>query len=340
MGVVRGITVVLLSLALCIDAQAAVAAEGEATGVLPGAIQPQPVNKQLEAEYWAQAAEYGRRGAAAVPPAETWEMQLVPALHAGMVGWCAVLHGSAASSARCPVSPLEGPRVLYEAWEGGPSATRGYAITAGDVSAVIVNDAKIAVATQPVSGLTVPLAAAVVTIPAPYPWIWPDAMEGVVKGFAGSPQRGSGAPSLSPSLTLATTRWQSPQAPPAAPCAISAGGLKGLRRRAGSVVPTVTPLAGVAGRGLLSCADSEYSLAGSTLDAAILLDAAQPGSVAPVPLPNAAAVSHHVGFFSAPGWKGQILGRRVGNAWLAVEGGASLRQRLRVLSHLHASVRL
>ena len=59
-----------------------------------------------------------------------------------------------------------------------------------------------------------------------------------------------------------------------------------------------------------------------------------------MPLPNAAAVPHHPGLFSAPGWNGQILGRRVGEAWLAVEGGSSLRQRLRVLLHLRASVRL
>jgi hypothetical protein len=340
MAVVRAVAVALVLAGAGAFGPAARAAgeagpTGHSTGVAPGAIEPQPVNRQLEEEFVAEVAEHTRRGAAVVPPAETWEMRLVPALHAGMVGWCAVLRGSAASSARCPVSPLEGPRVLYEAWEGGPSATRGYALTAGNVSAVTVNGAKMAVATQPISGLTVSLGAAVVTIPAPYPWIWPDEIDGVVGGFSESPHSGWGGPSLSPSLTLATTSWQAPQAPPPAPCEISAGGLRGLRRRAGRVVPMVTPLDHVAGRGLLSCADSEYSFAGSTLDAAILLDAAEPG-VTPVPLPDATPVHRHPGLYSAPGWKGEILGRRSGGAWLLLEGGASTSQRERVLAHLHA----
>jgi hypothetical protein len=104
---------------------------------------------------------------------------------------------------------------------------------------------------------------------------------------------------------------------------------------AGRVVPTIVPLAHVAGRGLLSCADSEYSFAGSALDAAILLDAAEPG-VTPVALPNATSVPRHPGLYSAPGWEGQILGRRIAGAWLVVEGGASAVGRERVLAHLHA----
>jgi hypothetical protein len=341
MGVVRAVALVLLSLVLSLDAEGALAAEAgptsQATGVLPGAIEPQPVNQKVEEEFWADVAEHTRRGAAIVPPAETWEMRLVPAVRAGMVGWCAVLRGSAQSSARCPVSPLEGPRVLYEAWEGGPSGTRGFALTAGNVGAVTVDGARVGVATQPVGGLTVSLSAAVVTIPAPYPWIWPDELDGVVGGLSESPHSGWGAPPLSPSLTLATASWQSPQARPAAPCQISAGRLKGVRRRAGRVVPTISPLAHVAGRGLLSCADSEYSFAGSVLDAAILLDAAEPG-VTPVPLPNATPVHRHPGLYSAPGSQGQILGRRIAGAWLLVEGGASSLQRERLLAHLHARV--
>jgi hypothetical protein len=331
MGVLRAFAVALvlvLAGALVPGALAAVAV-----------IEPQPVNQKIEEEFWARAAEHKQRGAAVTPPAEGWQMRLVPALRAGMVGWCAVLRGSAQSSARCPVSPLEGPRILYEAWEGGPSGTRGYALTAGDVSAVTVDGANVGVATQPIDGLTVSLGAAVVAIPAPYPGTWPDEIDGVVGGFSESPHGGWGAPPLSPSLTLVTTSWQSPQAPPPAPCQISAGGLKGLRRRAGRVVPTVTPLARVAGRGFLSCADSEYSYAGPALDAAILLDAAEPG-VAPVGLPNATPVHGHPGLYSAAGWKGEILGRRILGAWLLVEGGAGVSQRERVIAHLHARVRL
>jgi len=308
------------------------------TEKLPGAIEPAPVNQKVMEEFWARVAEHKQRGAAVVPLPAAWQMLLVPALHGGMVGWCAVLRGTAHDVARCPVSPLEGPRILYEAWEAGPSGTRGFALTTADVGAVTVNAGGKGVATAPIPGLTVSLSAAVVAIPAPFPGTWPDEFEGVVGGFAESQHGGFGAQPLTPSLTLPTAGWQAPQTPPAGPCELSAAPLKGLKPRAGRVVSSITPLAGVAGRGFLSCADTEYAFAHSSLDAAILLDTAQPG-VLPVALPNAALVHHHPGLYSAPGWSGQILARRVGDAWLALEGGSSLRQRVQVLSHLRASVR-
>ena len=80
---------------------------------LPGAIEPAPVNQKVMEEFWARVAEHKQRGAAVVPLPAAWQMLLVPALHGGMVGWCAVLRGTAHDVARCPVSPLEGPRILY-----------------------------------------------------------------------------------------------------------------------------------------------------------------------------------------------------------------------------------
>jgi hypothetical protein len=47
----------------------------------------------------------------------------------------------------------------------------------------------------------------------------------------------------------------------------------------------------------------------------------------------------HSGVFQALGWNGRLLGRRTQNAWLVVEGGSSVEQRLTVLEHLHASVK-
>jgi hypothetical protein len=122
-------------------------------------------------------------------------------------------------------------------------------------------------------------------------------------------------------------------------CSLAASHLAGLRPRFGHVVTSLFPTPGIAGSGFASCVDTEYSFARSSLDAAVLLDAAQPGSVAPAALPNAVPVRDRPDLFSAPGWNGQILARRVGHSWLAVEGGASLRQREQVLAHLRASVR-
>jgi hypothetical protein len=39
---------------------------------------------------------------------------------------------------------------------------------------------------------------------------------------------------------------------------------------------------------------------------------------------------------AAPGEGGMLVGRRVANAWLVVDGGNSTQQRLTVLTHLHA----
>ncbi len=299
------------------------------------AIEPLPVNKQLMEEFWAHAAENKQRGEKVQQLDEAWEMQLVPSLHAGTVGWCAVLRYAAQPFARCPVSPLEGPEVLYEAWEGTASVTHGYALVAEDAPAVTVNQgSRIAVATAPVKGF--PLRAAAVTIPAPFPGVWPDQFIGVVRGFVGS-GKGWTAPPLTPSLTLPTAVAPAPQAPPAAPCGLSVRGVKGVRRITSSVVPTLTALAHVAGRGYLSCADSEYAYGHARLDVALLLDAAEPGQ-APVAIPNAAPVQRHPGLYQAPGLYGELLGRRLAGAWLLAEGG-SLAQRLKLLAHVRASVR-
>jgi hypothetical protein len=67
-----------------------------------------------------------------------------------------------------------------------------------------------------------------------------------------------------------------------------------------------------------------------------LLDAAEPGVTPPVALPNARRVRRYPGLYSAPGWRGAILGLRIAGAWLLVEGGASTSVRERVLAHLRA----
>jgi hypothetical protein len=129
-----------------------------------------------------------------------------------------------------------------------------------------------------------------------------------------------------------------PEALPAGVCSLTVAHLAGLRPRFGHVVTGLAPTPGVAGGGYASCIDTEYRFAHSSLDAAVLLDAAAPALAAPVPLPGQAPVRRHPGLYSAPGWNGQLLGRRVGNAWLVVEGGATLKQRIEVLSHLRARV--
>jgi hypothetical protein len=94
---------------------------------------------------------------------------------------------------------------------------------------------------------------------------------------------------------------------------------------------------GLIGRPFLSCVDTQYELNGSLLDAGVLLDATHPG-VAPAALPGMRPVAGHGGVVQAPGWDGKLVGLRTGHAWLLVEGGSSLQQRLTVLEHLRAAV--
>lgn len=204
-----------------------------------------------------------------------------------------------------------------------------------------VDYAGVAEAAVPVSGVP-EVSAALVEIPAPFPARsgWFDEFEPVSHNLRSSGSRGFGAPQHAYSASVPAAAWQAPEHPSAGVCSITARHLPGLRPRFGHVATSVAPTPDLSGGGFASCVDVEYSFAHSSLDAAVLLDAAQPGSVVPVTLPGAVPVRHHPSLFSAPGWNGQILARRVGSSWLAVEGGAGLRQRIQVLSQLRASVRL
>ncbi len=182
------------------------------------------------------------------------------------------------------------------------------------------------------------LTAALVEIPAPFSAHWADEFE-PASVIRESGHHGLGQPPTARSLSLPASYWKAPASPPPGVCAIKAGRLKGLRPRWGHVVAAVSATTDIAAGGFISCADTELSLTGSSLDAAVLLDASQPGTT-PQPLPNATRVPGHGQLASAPGWAGTILARRIPGAWLLVEGGRGLRQRERVLAHLSATVRL
>jgi hypothetical protein len=82
---------------------------------------------------------------------------------------------------------------------------------------------------------------------------------------------------------------------------------------------------------LVSCVDTEYYLHVWGLEAAVLLDARRSGRVLGT-LPGAQPVAGHQGAVNAP--DGGLTARRIGNAWLVVQGGSGLAQRLQALSAL------
>lgn len=123
--------------------------------------------------------------------------------------------------------------------------------------------------------------------------------------------------------------------PPAGVCELGTHGLPGLTAKWGHVVTAVKPVSDAEGELLVSCIDAEYSLDGWPLEAAILLNAQHPGHT-PGPIPDAAPVPGHPGTVTTTygTYPNNITARRIGNAWLAVQGGRNLQQRLQALKKL------
>jgi hypothetical protein len=101
----------------------------------------------------------------------------------------------------------------------------------------------------------------------------------------------------------------------------------------------------------VSCVDAEYWMDGWPLQAAVLLDGHRPGQVLgpipgarPVPgqpemvnLPLGRVPLNYDTPISADSPQFSLTAKRVGNAWLVVQGGSGLAQRVQVLNALRIS---
>ncbi|PZS24302.1 MAG: hypothetical protein DLM61_22465 [Pseudonocardiales bacterium] len=139
-------------------------------------------------------------------------------------------------------------------------------------------------------------------------------------------------------FALPNRYWQAPSRPPHGSCEIKNPHLRGLEAQWGHVISRIAAVPDVEGAAFLSCLDTEYYLENWPLQAAILLDAREPGRHVG-PLPGAVSVPGHPGLVNiALGqFPGEITARRLTNAWLVVQGGRDLRQRLQVLHALTAA---
>ena len=109
-------------------------------------------------------------------------------------------------------------------------------------------------------------------------------------------------------------KWMAPASPPSIPFSIHTGAVPGLRPQRGNVVTHIAPVAEAQRGAFLPCADTEFYWQKQSLQAAVLLDAARPGSQ-PAALPQMQPVAGHPGVFDAPGSiQGHLTGRRIGNA--------------------------
>lgn len=282
---------------------------------------------------------------ASPPPAPPFTLQVTPALQAGALGWQYLeREGSIGASGSC-CSALTHPATIIGVSKDlrrspGPWSIASV-LTAPEVAAVSFEGRK-PVLTHP-DGLPYGMRFAV--LPVKRTGATPVAFNASgqlikAKGFETLPKRHQFEGPYAPHA------WTAPAQPPSpAACEISASGSSGLASIGGSVVLHVTGYPLFESRAFQSCADTYYTLGGSRLQAAILLDAEHPGS-RPAALPDMRPASGASGLFEAPGrglmqlggGSHQLTAKRLQGAWLVVTGGSGTAQQREVLRHLQASI--
>jgi hypothetical protein len=117
-------------------------------------------------------------------------------------------------------------------------------------------------------------------------------------------------------------------------CELAQHGSPALRPEWGHTISAVSPANDSIGELFLSCLDTEYYLHGWPLQVGVLVDARRPGHVLGL-IPGATPVLGYPGTVDSAG--GSLTARRIGNAWLVVQGGSGVAQRMQVLGALRIS---
>ncbi len=147
-----------------------------------------------------------------------------------------------------------------------------------------------------------------------------------------------------PNPALETRSWEAPAPAALGVCRISADYFPGLTAVSGNVTSVLRPVVGAIGPPYLTCANTHYIYRYSPTDESSLysfmvLDAEHPGS-APAAMPAMEPVAGHPGVFQSRLTGRGLVARRVPGAWLLVEEGRDLQQRLSLLANLRATVHL
>jgi hypothetical protein len=129
-------------------------------------------------------------------------------------------------------------------------------------------------------------------------------------------------------------RYHGRTRPRAGICELAQRGLPGLTPEWGSTIKRLPTVRDYVGELFVSCVSTEYYLHGWPMAAAVLLDARHPGAVLG-PIPGARPVSGYPDVVDFAG--ASLSARRVGNAWLVVQGGSGTTQRMRVLNALQVN---
>jgi hypothetical protein len=269
-------------------------------------------------------------------PAPTFNVRLAPTLEVGRAGWQFFYeeHGS-------PVAGVTtGPAVRSEAYvatEGaipGDSQTRTTIIVTSSKVAAVQFEGATRVPTVALSGLPYGYRAARILTPAELgpPSLVP--LDAHARSIVNEPENRT-------PRQAHVRAWRYPGATPAGSCGLRASPMPGLTAQAGKVATAIRPLSAanggrqVVGRAFLPCVSIEYHLDNTPLRALVLLDADDPSAPAAA-LPDFKPVSGAPGFLD----QGGLTATRAGNAWLIVAQGSGTAQRVKLMRHLTALVKL
>jgi hypothetical protein len=145
--------------------------------------------------------------------------------------------------------------------------------------------------------------------------------------------------------------YHAPTRPRPGICELAQHGLPALHVQFGHTIASIAPVPDALGEVFLSCVDAEYWMNGWPLQAAVLVDGHRPGQVLgpipgarPVPgqrdmvnLPLGRVPLNYDTPIAADSPQFSMTAKRVGNAWLVVQGGSGLWQRVQVLKSLRVT---
>ncbi len=296
-----------------------------------------------------------------------YRIAVTPILFAGVAGWQPwIVYNSPGTSGYgergtpFPTAPIIGG--------GGPTSvgrgeTVGYLLTGPQVWAVRIGSRTIRTVSSP--ALPIGDHAAVFFVPAKGPlpagpFVPLDRSGQVIATHNVFPPPSEAPPDLTWMAPDAVTRWwplpfggvpyhhpgyHGRTHPGPGVCELAQHGLPALHAQWGHTVPWISPVHDALGEVFLSCIFAAYYLHGWPFDVAVLVDGHHPGRVLG-PIPGARPVGGQPGMVSLA--TGQfpsslftrnfgLTAKRVGNAWLVVQGGSGLAQRVQVLNALRIS---
>jgi len=272
-----------------------------------------------------------------------FNVRLYPAFEVGQASYCfAIEERGVTGGSACGAVPSSSMPLSMVQGYGEPHS--GYwttiVVTLPDVSSLLVNGSR-RVSTRLVPGLPYGLRAArIVTTrhePLP-PALRHRALEA---GPSLVPLDAAGQQLPEHAVRTAqqarAIRWSRPQHAPRGACELRSTGLSGLRATGGEVATAIEPFPGViVGEGFMPCIETRYRFNGEPVRALVLLNASDPASPAGA-LPNFRPVPGEDGYFTEGG---ELTATRAGNDWLVVGQGRTPTQRLEILRHLRAAIRL